>query len=44
MATDGHIESIHQVANGKIHALLGHGRFLPQYYTLFLIFIYLSIL
>lgn len=27
MATDGHIESVHQVANGKIHAPLGHGRF-----------------
>lgn len=30
MATDGHIESVHQVANGKIHAPLGHGRFFFQ--------------
>lgn len=30
MATDGHIESVHQVANGEIHAPLGHGKFLFQ--------------
>lgn len=27
MATDGHIESVHQAADGKIHAPLGHGTF-----------------
>lgn len=27
MATDGHIESVHPVADGKIYASLGNGTF-----------------
>lgn len=27
MATDGHIKSVHQVADGEIHAPLGYGTF-----------------
>lgn len=30
MATDGYIESVHQIADGEINAPLGHGTFLSH--------------
>lgn len=50
MATDGYIESIHQVANGEIHAPLGDGTCFSRFNillfssVLLLIFISLSCL